>query len=72
MGLFWLVFRCDGDSNGFSLSLVGTFGASILFADGVQLGHQHMNKLTSIDQFMAAKYYRLAEKNGNKTLGNSW
>lgn len=23
-------------------------------------------------QFAAAKYYRLAEKNGNKTLGNSW
>ena len=23
-------------------------------------------------QFAAAKYYRLAEKNGNKILGNSW
>lgn len=23
-------------------------------------------------QFKAAKYYRLAEDNGNKTLGNSW
>lgn len=23
-------------------------------------------------QYAAAKYYRLAEKNGNKTLGNSW
>ncbi|KAF4851102.1 Protein DSF2 [Colletotrichum siamense] len=24
------------------------------------------------DKFAAARYYRLAEKNGNKTLGNSW
>lgn len=24
------------------------------------------------DQFMAAKYYRLAEENGNRTVGNSW
>ncbi|POS75056.1 hypothetical protein DHEL01_v206551 [Diaporthe helianthi] len=24
------------------------------------------------DKYSAAKYYRLAEKNGNKTLGNSW
>lgn len=23
-------------------------------------------------QFAAAKYYRLAEQNGNKTLGNTW
>lgn len=23
-------------------------------------------------QFAAAKYYRLAEKNGNKIIGNSW
>jgi hypothetical protein len=23
-------------------------------------------------QFVAAKYYRLAEQNGNKTLGNTW
>lgn len=23
-------------------------------------------------QYAAAKYYRLAENNGNKTLGNSW
>jgi len=23
-------------------------------------------------QFAAAKYYRLAEDKGNKTLGNSW
>lgn len=23
-------------------------------------------------QYAAAKYYRLAEDNGNKTLGNSW
>lgn len=26
----------------------------------------------SLVQFAAAKYYRLAEKAGNKTLGNSW
>ncbi|KAI4199268.1 MAG: hypothetical protein LQ350_004728 [Teloschistes chrysophthalmus] len=25
-----------------------------------------------VRQFTAAKYYRLAEKNGNKTLGNTW
>jgi hypothetical protein len=25
-----------------------------------------------IKQFVSAKYYRLAEQNGNKTLGNSW
>lgn len=24
------------------------------------------------DKFASAKYYRLAEKNGHKTLGNSW
>jgi len=23
-------------------------------------------------QFAAAKYYRLAEKNGNKIIGNTW
>lgn len=26
----------------------------------------------SVEQYAAAKYYRLAEQNGNKTLGNSW
>lgn len=26
----------------------------------------------TMQQFAAAKYYRLAEKNGNKIVGNSW
>lgn len=26
----------------------------------------------TVQQFAAAKYYRLAEKNGNKIIGNSW
>lgn len=25
-----------------------------------------------VQQFEAAKYYRLAEKNGNKIIGNTW
>jgi predicted component of type VI protein secretion system len=29
-------------------------------------------RLTSNPQFAAAKYYRLAEEGGSKTLGNSW
>lgn len=28
--------------------------------------------LSSPAQYEAARYYRLAEQNGNKTLGNSW
>lgn len=35
--------------------------------------HTYIVRLTLLpNQYAAAKYYRLAEQNGNKTLGNSW
>lgn len=34
--------------------------------------HMRLIRATSLVQFASARYYRLAEKAGNKTLGNSW
>ena len=33
---------------------------------------RHQRILLILTQYTAAQYYRLAEQNGSKTLGNSW
>ncbi|KXH67231.1 hypothetical protein CSAL01_08334 [Colletotrichum salicis] len=40
--------------------------------DIVWLALSESTNVMGCERFAAARYYRLAEKNGNKTLGNSW